>query len=175
MAAALAVGTVYVTSLRAQEPLLVGVLEDVPGTFAGESNTRRVRVAFRKVGDRWEAFESNCPDEACLNAAPAKFPSQVTWTIAFDTRNLGVVTAETPRLFDLYGHIGLQTISSGQRVPTVGKRSRDYSGFLDDPVYRPLVAVSQPNVTDPDQWKRGSISREIAVAPPARHARAVGW
>ena len=168
MATVLLIGALCGEPLYAQQPLLLGVLEDVPGTFAGETNSRRVRVAFRKVGDGWEAFESNCPDEACLKAAPARFPPEVKWTIAFDGRNLGVVSARTPPVFDLYSHIGLQTISSARRVPTVGRRSRDFGGFLDDPVFRPLVAVSVANVMDPDQWKRTHLS-SMAIAS-LRHA-----
>ena len=135
------------------ERVVLGVLEDVPGSYAGEPNSRRVRVLFRKNGDRWEAFPSECPDEACLKSLSSKYPGEITWTIAFDGRDLGRVTGRTPKEFDLYSHIGLQDVISAGPIRTVGKRSAQFSGFLDTALYRPLVAVSEPNVKDPETWK----------------------
>jgi hypothetical protein len=133
--------------------VVLGVLEDVPGSYAGEPNSRRVRVLFQKDGDRWEAFPSECPDEACLKSVSSKYPGEITWTIAFDGRDLGRVTGRTPKEFDLYSHIGLQDVISAGPIPTAGKRSAQFGGFSDAAVYRPLVAVSEPNFKDPELWK----------------------
>jgi hypothetical protein len=133
--------------------VVLGVLEDVPGSYAGEPNSRRIRVLFQKDGDRWEAFPSECPDEACLKSVSSKYPGEITWTIAFDGRDLGRVTGRTPKECDLYSHIGLQDVISAGPIPTVGKRSAQFGGFSDAAVYRPLVAVSEPNFKDPELWK----------------------
>src|SRR5262249_34896317 len=48
-----------VATVSAQEAL-IGVLEEVPGIYAGESSWRRVRVVFRKEGNEWQAFTTDC-------------------------------------------------------------------------------------------------------------------
>jgi hypothetical protein len=139
----------------------LGVLEDVPGAFAGEPNSRRVRVLFEKNGTEWQAFPSECPDESCLKTVSSKYPGEVTWTIAFDGRDIGHVTARTPKEFDSYSHLGLQAVISTGPVPTVGKRSAEYGGYADAAVYRPLVAVSQSYFKDPESWKPSQLSAEV--------------
>jgi len=146
------------------QPVLVGVLEDSPGNYAGDPHYRDVRIAFRRAGDHWEAFPSRCPDEDCLKSISSKFPAEVQWTIALDGRNLGQLTARTPRTFDFYSAVGQQEIIGNSTPPTVGKRSEQYGGFLGQPVYRPLIAVSQPNYRDPDGWKPAKVPNELLVA-----------
>ena len=150
--------------VRTDRPVLVGALEDVPGRFTNEPSSRKVRVLFRKSGDEWQAFESHCPDEACLKQAPSAFPRTVTWTVIYNGRTIGMVDAETPAAFDSYSHTGLQAILPEDRVPTVGERSLEWAGFLDQPVYRPLVTVSAPEWRDPDDWKQTAISEQMRSA-----------
>jgi hypothetical protein len=145
----------------AQGPV-VGALEDVPGSYAGEPNSRRVRVLFEKKGTEWQAFPSQCSDEACLKTVPSKYPREVNWTIAFDGRDIGHVTARTPREFDLYSHIGLQEPITAGSVPTIGKRSAEY-GSGDAIVYRPLIAVSEPNFKDPEVWKPSQLTGDAVT------------
>jgi hypothetical protein len=139
-------------------------LEDVPGRFTNEPNSRKVRVLFRKSGDEWQAFESNCPDQECLKTAPSSFPRTVTWTVTYNGRKVGVVDAETPGVFEAYSHIGLQTIAAGARVPTIGERSREYAGYLDAEVYRPLVTISAPDSRDPDGWEQTMVTEQTVAA-----------
>lgn len=144
--------------------IIVGVLEDVPGAYAGQSDFRVVRAVFQKVGDDWKPFPNDCRDTDCLTAVTRSYPAEVTWTIAFDGRNLGRVRATTPKSFEFYSSIGFEDIVSKTPVPTIRKRSMEYSGFLESPVYRPLIAVSQPNFQDPQQWKRITIQPEVAMS-----------
>jgi hypothetical protein len=137
----------------AGQGVILGVLEDVPGVYAGEPNSPQVRVVFRKVGKEWEAFPSNCPDQSCLKTISSQYPNEVVWTISFDGRNLGQVMGQTPKEFGYYSHVGLQQIKNSGAVPTIGKRSTNYGGFTDTSVYRPLVANSQPYFKDPESWK----------------------
>jgi hypothetical protein len=88
-----------------------------------------------------------------LKTVSSKYPGEVTWTIAFDGRDLGRVTARTPKEFDLYSRIGLQDVISKGPVPTIGKKSTGYGAAGDAATYRPLVAVSEPNFKDPETWK----------------------
>ena len=132
---------------------MLGVLEETPGGYAGAPYHSNVRVVFYKDGADWKAFPSDCSDEECLHSLAAQYPRQVQWTIAFDGRAIGQVMGQTPDGFAAYSTVGQQQITSND-VPAVGKRSAVYGGFLGQPVYRPLVAVSQPNVDDPEVWKR---------------------
>ena len=138
---------------QARGDLKLGVLEDTPGEYAGEANIRTVRAVFRKSGTEWIAYKNDCGDQDCLKSAAAEYPQQVTWTISFDGKNLGQLTSRAPKAFATYWRIGQQELPNDQPVPTVGARSNQFGGFLDMSVYRPLLAISQPNFKDPDMWK----------------------
>lgn len=139
----------------------LGVLEDIPGRYTNQPNFRAVRVLFQKNGNEWQPLHSDCRDAACLKASAAQYPREVAWTIAFDGKNLGQVTTRAPLEFKLYADVGLEEITSAGSVPTVGKRSENYAGFEGGEVYRPLVAVSQPNYTDPEVWKPVKLPDEM--------------
>lgn len=143
---------------------LVGILEDNPGHYAGDPHYRDVRAVFRRDQAGWTAFPSNCPDQSCLKRIATQFPAQVKWTVAFDGRNVGEVESRTPPSFDFYASVGQQVIVGTSDVPTVGKPSADFSGFQDEPVLRPLVAVSKPNYSDPENWKPTHPTPEIIAA-----------
>lgn len=147
-----------------QKQIILGVLEDLPGGYADQPDYRAVRVVFHKDGAEWKPFPSDCPDQACLATLPSEYPHEVTWTIAFDGRNLGQVTGRTQEHFESYADVGLQEIAAGSPVPTIGKRSADYGGFTGASMYRPLVAVSQPNFEDPEVWKPTHLQPEVVAA-----------
>jgi hypothetical protein len=151
-------------SVAAQSNVILGVLEEGPGDAAGEPSGRDVRVIFKKVGAEWQAYPNDCTDQACLKQVTASYPREVTWTIAFDGKNLGQVTSRTPDTFPMYWRVGQQEITSKAPVPTMGKRSAEFGGFLDAEVYRPLVAISQPNFHDPDVWKPAALAAEVAAS-----------
>ena len=154
------------TSVERQPEVILGVLEDHPGVYAGEPNFWRVRVLFEKKGSEWKAFPSpdSCTDLPCLKALTKSYPREVNWTIAFDGRNLGQVTTRT--LPEVRGpdSVCAQQITSAGPVPTVGKRSMANSGFYFHPAYRSLVAVSKPCFKDPEVWKPAHLSTELVSA-----------
>jgi hypothetical protein len=146
------------------QPTLVGILEDNPGHYAGNPHYRDVRVVFRKVGTRWFAFPNNCPDQDCLKAIAAKFPAQVNWTVSFDGKQVGQVVSKTPPFFDFYATVGQQTIVGSTAPPIIGKPSADFAGFLGEPVFRPLVAISELNYRDSEDWKPIRLSTDATAA-----------
>ncbi len=148
------------------QPVLIGVLEDNPGHSAGEPLYRAVRAVFYKEAERWKAFPSDCSDQDCLKIITGKYPREVNWTLTFDGRQLGKVTGRTPEAWDFYSSVGQQVITSKNPPPTVGQPSREFGGWLDQAVYRPLIAVSQPNYRDPDGWKPAKLSE--AATPAVR-------
>lgn len=142
--------------------LTLGVLEDVP-VGNEEAKGRFVRVIFRKAGSDWVPYKNDCRDQTCLKTAVLEYPQEMRWTIAFDGKNLGHITSHAPNDFETYWRVGQQEITSKELVPTVGERSEEFGGFLDAKVYRPLVAVSEPNFNDPEGWKPGHLSPEIVA------------
>ena len=140
---------------------ILGALEDVPGNYTDTPNSRSVRVIFQKKGDDWQPFPSKCPAQDCLKKISSEYPGEVVWTIGFDGRILGRVTGKTPEDFVFYSHIGLQNIIGGHNIPTVGKRSTEYGGYIDAMVYRPLVANSQPQFKDPESWKPSQLPTDL--------------
>ena len=155
------IALLFATAEAFAQDTILGVLEDVPGTYAGEPNSRAVRALFHKTGGDWQAFPNTCTDEDCLKKITSKYPGEVAWTITFDGRKLGQVTARTPKEFKFYSHVGLQEITSTGEAPTIGKKSAEYGGFLDATVYRPLVANSQPYFNDPDLWKPAQLPANL--------------
>ena len=146
------------------QPRLVGILEDNPGHYSGDQHYRDIRVVFRKEGAAWFAFPSDCPDQNCLKTIAAKFPEQVNWTVSFDGKQAGRVVGKTPLSFDFYSTVGQQAIVGSTAPPTIGKPSAAFAGFLGEPVYRPLVAVSEPNYQDPEDWKPTQLSTVTIAA-----------
>jgi hypothetical protein len=151
---------VSVSALARSEDVLLGVLEEVPGVYAGESITAKVRAIFARKGLRWEAYKSDCPDLGCLSAVTTEYPAEVTWFVGLDGLKIGQVVARTPSNFAFYAHIGLQDIVDG-RPPVVGKPSSEYGGFGGHQLHRPLVTDSKPYFKDPALWKRIKITSQI--------------
>jgi hypothetical protein len=90
----------------------------------------------------------------------------VNWTIAFDGRRVGHITGRTPKEFKWYASVGQQEITSTGPIPTVGQRLTEV--FEGPPVFRPLVANSQPYFQDPESWKPAKLSsRSHQTFPPA--------
>jgi hypothetical protein len=143
--------------------IVLGALEDRPGYYAGDPNFRAVRAVFQKNGQDWQAFPSDRPDQDCLKKITSDYPAEATWTIAFDGKNLGQIKSHAPRDFKWYASVGQQEITGSGPVPTIGERSLDYAGWLDAPIYRPLVANSQPYFKDPESWKPVQLSGDMII------------
>ncbi len=142
-------------------PIIIGVLEDNSGHYAGDSSYRSVRAVIEKKGDVWQAFPNDCRDQDCLRKITKVYPAEVKWTIAFDGKNIGQVTSRTPNDFKWYSDVGQQEITSKGPVPTIGARSSEFGGYTGARVYRPLIAISEPYFKDPETWKPFVASPEL--------------
>jgi hypothetical protein len=151
------------TQMASAQNIMLGVLEDNPGHYAGDPNFRAVRAVFEKKDGEWRPLRSDCRDRACLKAATSSYPTEMTWTIAFDGKNVGHVTGRTPKDFMSYSSLGQQEVTSSGPVPTIGVRSSAFGGYADAKVYRPLIANSQPYFRDPDGWKPFAASPELTA------------
>src|ERR1700733_8390483 len=156
--AALILGVVVKTANATAEQVLVGVLEEIPGVYSGEASHYGVRVLFRHDANGWQSFPHQCLNSECLASITSKYPRETRWTIWSGGRPLGAVSARTPPDFGFYSDIGVQNVDPGHPVPKVGDRSKAYSGFLETPVQRPLLATSGTRVVDASGygWKPGA-------------------
>ena len=104
---------------------------------------RTITPAFEKTGDGWTPIVN-------LNRS-------VTWTVAFDGKNLGKVESEPVPQGALGNSSGPTNIHSiltpAKEIPVVGKVEGRFSGSSGKLVRRPLVVVSNPDFSDPDEWK----------------------
>ncbi len=73
-------------------PIYLGVLEPPVDQAKGQFH---VRVAFRYHDQQWSAMPDQDKDHDALKLA-AKFPLQVSWTIALNGKKLGEVTSLRP-------------------------------------------------------------------------------
>ena len=87
----------------------------------------------------------------------------MNWTVSFDGKQVGHIVSRSPVSFDFYSTLGQQAIVGSIAPPTIGKPSEDFSGFLGEPVYRPLVVVSEPNYRDPEAWKPTQLSSDTTT------------
>jgi len=143
--------------------IVLGVLEDHAGVYVGDPYFRAVRIVFKKSGPDWQLFLDDCPDQNCLKKTASGYPADMTWTIAFDGKNLGQITSRTPKEFENYSRVGQEEITSAGPVPTVGERSTEFAGMIAAPVYRPLVANSQPYFRDPDVWRPAQLPGRLVT------------
>jgi hypothetical protein len=108
-----------------------------------------------------ESCSTDCYSVSCVTST---YPQEIAWTISFDGKSIGELIAKTRTEAVRHSNFGLQQITSHGAVPTIGTRSRDYSGFLEVPVLRPLIANSKPFSSDPEMWTPAAIpSREVTM------------
>ncbi len=150
--------------MASAQEVILGVLEDNQGHYAGDPNYRSVRAVFAKKNGEWQPLRSDCRDQECLKTATSTYPKEMIWTIGFDGRTVGQVSSRTPRDFMWYSSLGQQQITSSGPVPTIGSRSLEFGGYTDAAVFRPLIANSQPYFSDPDRWKPFVASPELTAA-----------
>jgi hypothetical protein len=140
---------------------VIGVLEETPGHYAGDPSYRSVRVVFWKGESEWQAFPSECSDQACLKKLAADYPERTTWTIVFGGKKVGQVTTLRPTEYRWYRDVGQQQIIGEVPAPVVGTRSREFAGYFGAAAYRPLIANSQPLYEDPEDWKLAPVSPSL--------------
>jgi hypothetical protein len=142
--------------VKPSDKLYLGFLDDAREEMAnwkpGVASQRVVRPAFERTVSGWKQVD------------PSSLPRRMTWTIAFDGRNLGQLESQA----DPNGGLTpFQTIlTSAAAVPSVGSPSIQFAGVLSNPTSkfrRPLVIVSRPHFQDPDGWKRTKLDGEIAA------------
>jgi len=101
-----AFSTVLLGAARA--PIYVGVLEAPVDNARGDFH---VRVAFRFEDGQWSAMPHGVADQDALAKLAAKFPRQVSWTIALQGKRLGQLSTTRPLAYSLYADVGLEDLA----------------------------------------------------------------
>src|SRR6267143_375850 len=137
------------------DSIYVGILDDAREEMRnwkpGVAEHRLIMPAFEKNGLEWRNITSFLPD-------------QVSWTVAFDGKNLGRVESKSENTADQINSNGSRAkqaiVTPSSDVPSVGKPSEKFAGvfsFGPTKFRRPLVVVSKPYFSDPDGWKRAQL------------------
>jgi hypothetical protein len=127
---------------------VVAVLES-PECHDG-STTWKVHPLFGLGAGGWVALNTAA-------AARAFDLRDVTWTVAFDGRNLGTVRSIDPGISPKdawkYSREWRLTVQPVPRPPVVSNAKGGFGGWCESAASRPLVLVSAANFEDPDRWK----------------------
>ena len=141
-----------------QDNIYLGILETKPAKWPDEnfmteddsSRKKIVRVVFRYQNNNWYSLENTLDDSSL-------YPSEIDWIIAFDGKKIGEFSSrkaplkykDSPWSYprDAYH------IIYNQNVPSIGKPSMEFSGWVGEEQPRPLVAVSEPFYSDPEKWQ----------------------
>ncbi|MCC6699415.1 MAG: hypothetical protein IT365_27565 [Candidatus Hydrogenedentes bacterium] len=155
--------------------LEIGMLEEtmnsrvLGGREAPEKNLQtQVRLVFRHINGEWEAFPWNVRSLEQLAVAHRSFQGDREWFVALDGRRIGHVRSTGTEYYFWYKDVGVQSVVGGLEIDAAIPRTREYAGWMNDPVRRPLVLTRTLQFSILDDWKESTWSTE----PPAD---AVQW
>jgi hypothetical protein len=109
-----------------------------------------LKVMFYREGQDWVSLSDKIADTNF-------YPAGGKWYLAFDGTMPGSFHSKIAKLIfpddswtytrDTYHDI------EEKDLPTIGIPSEDFSSWAYEKGIRPIIAVSRPNYSDPDQWK----------------------
>jgi len=141
----------FCASISLSQQLVLGIIEQHFHDWRVDSlNAFVIRVAFKKEAREWKPFPT---DFSPPQASKPFYPATMSWNICFDGRILGSLSSHTPDVIRYYKDIGIHYIDDVSKVPKIGKPGLDFSGWVGEPVHRPLVVCTSPFCADKDKWK----------------------
>jgi hypothetical protein len=155
--AALTLLTMFIQSASATQ-LIIGVAEQ--SVDKKPYGSAVVRALFAKNNGSWIALDSQ-------EIFSKIVPSEVTWHLAFDGRNLGTLsTVDNLNSFNgayswTYKRDKILRINRTSDFPLLGNRESRFGGWRETPENRPIAIVSESNYKDVENWKRFTPSMEI--------------
>jgi hypothetical protein len=158
---ALVLAVVMVTGpIRAgEDPLhFLGVVHEVQLNWQPPLHSV-VRVAFRKLGAKWVALPDPAHAESNYDVTRG-LPESLSWNACFDGRTVGSFVTRLASGEPWLALLGVHEPAVAFSVPYVGNRSRQFSGWMNTPVYHPLVVNSAAGCSDPDGWKPAEVPAE---------------
>jgi hypothetical protein len=144
------------------EGTIVGIAEEFPSGSWGSPVVPQVRVGFVRTASGWEVRGEPAPSKTGETG-------RLRWSVCFDGRTLSSIETE-PVQSESYSRQGTHAPVAKQKIPFTGKRTKEFRGWLDEVVHRPLVLSSPGRCTDPDGWHREQAGDELR-ASLIEHAR----
>lgn len=122
----------------------------------------KIKVLFYKNKETWNTLQFSSKN---------KYPKKVSWTIAFDGKNLGTILSTNDskplEYFLFYARDKFHLPVANQSIPKIGKLTFEFSGWLsgypNGETLRPLVLVSENSYKDPQNWKPFKPNLEIII------------
>ena len=112
----------------------------------------QVRVLFEKHGSTWTPFKHDVHTLADLYDSIKYYPREIGWFVAFDGRTIGRLKSTRPECVPYYAAVGLHILDPKVAPPTIGKMTKEFAGWPDEPCFRPLILVSRNHTADPQMW-----------------------
>lgn len=141
------------------EQLLIGVAEQ--SEYENLHGKAIVRALFVKSEGSWVALDSQDRFKSV--------PSEITWNVAFDGRNFGIletIDSFNEKYSGTFKRNKILKIKNSTEFPLLGNKESRFGGWRKTPENRPLVVVSQPNYKDIEKWKRYKPAKEIEMLYP---------
>ena len=152
-------------------PIYLGVLE--PRVSDGPDPAPfHVRVIFQFQNGRWSAMPHEAGDEEALAKLSKLYPARVSWTVAFDGKKAGAVES-VQRSFTSYGEVGIEDLTGDSNPPEITDDAEAFATWVGTSRFRPLIAISRPNLADPDRWKPFRPAPELGGQAHAAFRKAV--
>jgi len=155
----------YAPAAKSEE-ICLGLLEH-ESKARGDRPQIRVRVAFHRGKDGWQAFRNNVKSSEELKEAAPCYPEKASWTVCYEGRKLGEIKSHRPGSLRFYCDVGLHLIDEKENVPTIGEAGREFQFFPVYKAYRPLILCTKPffvNLGKWTQWKPASADVESVRA-----------
>lgn len=130
---------------------LLGVLEE--SAIDSIPPRPQVRVAFRRTRAGWEPVSGVGWD----SRSAGRPPRGQEWSVCLNGKPLGRLRTRQAGGGGAWANV--HRPFPGQRLPFVGERSLEFSGWMRRAVHRPLAASAAGRCQDPDGW-------QLAPLPP---------
>lgn len=114
----------------------------------------RVRMAFRKSQNGWEAHDNSASDMDELKQASKRFSGERKWFVVDQERLLGLLNSQGVEEYHWYKDVGIQNIIGTQPPATLTQRDKMFAGWSGCDVRKPYVLVSHQPKKGTDGWAR---------------------
>ena len=130
----------FLIKLATSNEIYIGVIEqNFHHWEIDKSNPFIIRIIFKKE-QNWKK---------CIECSTNK----INWTICFDSKKIGTIASHNNQILSSRQYGGTHLIDDINTVPKIGKQSREFSGWICKPVYRPLIVNSSNFFIDPENLK----------------------
>jgi hypothetical protein len=151
------------------ENIVIGFLENQEKDLGYKENTNNIflRVAFNRTIYGWNSFsspEEDYPSGKCLKFCQNNTSQKQTgWIVIFNGKTIGNIKTLRPYETNYISETCICDVDKHKTLPRISPPSLDFSGWIGQPVYRPLVVLKKPYYADPEKWSKTDPPKDIWV------------